>query len=578
MMPLDSSLWTRRGFLRGVAHTSALLSVSPALAAAGTALQTTGVGHIEPALTAFIQSYMQAMYAPGMTLALVGADGRSSTGGFGYSNVDSHQPVTPDMLFQIGSISKSFCALVLLQMHDEGKLDLHAPILDHLPWLPLDMPFGKISAHHLLTHSSGLPADDALFSPDRNVRIQQAYVPGKRFWYSNLGFEILGHLAGTIDGTSYAASLRKRILNPLGMMHTQPAISDESHSAEAHSYVLFRNLAGTRAARLTAAPPITLTAASGCISCGPADMATYLRMLIAGGAGPHGRLVSDESFRLFATPVVDASEEFGPGFGYGYGIAVNTQNGAHILKHTGGMYSFASSLQVDLNARVGAFASVNAMQGYRPNPVTTYALAVLRAAENHASIPRADPLDNPREIANATDYAGLFGGASGTIEVLADGASLRLRLASGTILLERAEGDTFVAADEAWQSFPWRFQREKPSTPDGKGAVTELFYGLQWYVTAAYSGPKQIAEPEAFQSLPGRYGYGIGFLTLTTQVYTAKGTLFLDGTPLEQIGEGLFRPTAPPDSPERIQFLRIVNGKAQLVLSSGYPFQRVEIS
>src|SRR5579862_7704424 len=75
-------------------------------------------------LDTFVARYMKAMNAPGMTLALARREGKNRIATFGYSDLESREPVTPDHLFQVGSITKSFVALTCLQLHDEGKLDL----------------------------------------------------------------------------------------------------------------------------------------------------------------------------------------------------------------------------------------------------------------------------------------------------------------------------------------------------------------------------------------------------------------------------------------------------------------------
>ena len=97
------------------------------------------------ALDTFIARYMKAMNAPGMTLAVARREGPVRVASFGYSDLEARQPVTPDHLFQVGSISKSFVALTCLQLHDEGKLDLERPILDYLPWLPIVAKQGTIT-------------------------------------------------------------------------------------------------------------------------------------------------------------------------------------------------------------------------------------------------------------------------------------------------------------------------------------------------------------------------------------------------------------------------------------------------
>src|SRR5262249_17298581 len=108
-------------------------------------------------------------------------------------------------------------------------------------------------------------------------------------------------------------------------------------------------------------------------------MGLYASMLANRGQGPKARVLSEESFALLVKPWIKA-DEFGPKASYGYGLMIDEMDGHTIARHTGGMVSFMSALQVDLDENVSAFASINAMQGYRPNPVAAYALKALGAA------------------------------------------------------------------------------------------------------------------------------------------------------------------------------------------------------
>jgi CubicO group peptidase (beta-lactamase class C family) len=104
------------------------------------------------ALDRFIAGYCEAMNAPGLTLGLAGAEGPLRAASYGYADLAAKIPVSPSHLFEIGSITKSFVALVILQLHEEGKVDLQAPIHGYLPWLAMETDFGDILIHHLLTH------------------------------------------------------------------------------------------------------------------------------------------------------------------------------------------------------------------------------------------------------------------------------------------------------------------------------------------------------------------------------------------------------------------------------------------
>src|ERR1044071_8352229 len=148
-------------------------------------------------------------------------------------------------------------------------------------------------------------------------------------------------------------------------------------------------------------------------------------MLANRGRGPQRALVSPESFELFSTRHIKA-EEFGPTASYGYGMAVDELDGNPLLRHTGGMVSYMSALQVDIAAGIGGFASVNAQQGYRPNAVVKYALQLMRAQVEGKKSPVAPAPDSEWDVANAGDYSGVFKGEHGQLEFARDGTKLFL--------------------------------------------------------------------------------------------------------------------------------------------------------
>ena len=136
-------------------------------------------------------------------------------------------------------------------------------------------------------------------------------------------------------------------------------------------------------------------------------MAKYIRMLLNRGALPKGRILSDDSFGLFIKPAIKSPFR-GEDASYGYGLWVSDMEGHTRLRHTGGMVAFSSSIDVDLTAGVGAFASVNAnLRGYRPVAVTRYAIDLLNASLAGEPLPDAPASPpSPTEIKNADDYSG----------------------------------------------------------------------------------------------------------------------------------------------------------------------------
>ncbi len=594
---------TRRRFLSASAYSAALAATSRPIFAQ----QTPENPHPEPTpsapavtpldqrLDAYIAAYMPAMNAPGMTLGLTDSTRTLRTVGYGLANIDAKVPVTPEHLFQIGSITKSFVALVLMQLRDEGKLDVHKPVLDYLPWLPIAEPFGPITVHHLLTHTSGLPDASDVFLTAPEARHIQGFAPGEHFHYCNLGFGILGHLAAKLDGRPWYECVKARILTPLEMHDTQAVIATPSRPRAAIGYSPFwDDQVYARQGQLAVADYLVMDDTAGCIESTPADMATYLRMMLNHGKTPAGsaapRIVSDEGFTLFSTPYIKA-EEFSPTASYGCGIAVDTLDGHKILRHTGGMIAFASSIHVDLDGGVAAFASINAMQGYRPTAVTQYAVRLLRAQSEARPLPADEPLQNPEVIDNAADYAGSYKSEDGSELVFhvqsgraeaghPDGARLSLVAAGRPITLQKDGGDSFISTvPGVFADYDIVFKREETtarSTAKAPGKVIQVSYGSKWYAGKDYSGPRSFPVPEDYQPFIGRYRTQ-SIWGGDVRVFVLQGRLVLSDAALTRIGANLFRIGDEAWNPDTVEFFSIADGKAQMMKLVGLDLWRIEV-
>lgn len=542
-------------------------------------------------LDSYIAAYMTAMNAPGLTLGLTDAGRTIRTAGYGYADVDARVAVNVDHLFQIGSITKSFVTLVLLELRDEGKLDLQKPVLDYLPELPIEAGFGPINVHHLLTHTSGLPDNLDVFMSDPTARLVQGFKPGEHFHYCNAGFGILGLLAAKLDGRPWRRCVEARILAPLEMTQTVGVISTASRGRSAIGYQPFwDDQVYPRQGRLSPAPNLVMDDTAGCIASTPGDMARYLRMLLNRGQGPHGRVVTEESFALMTTPYIKAPD-FSSTASYGYGIAVDTLDGHKILRHTGGMVAFASSIHVDLDGGVAAFASINAMQGYRPTAVTEYAVRLLRAVRESKALPASPALASPLEVDNAADFAGAFTASDGRkLEFAANGNRLSLVDGGESIPLQHGGGGSFFSTITGrFASYPFEFGRKDAEAgtqpagePAAKGAdakkppVVEVSYGPDWYVNQNYSGAQAFSEPADYAALTGRYRSDSAWGS-DVRVYVLKGRLMLDGELLSRIGGALFRAGDESWMPDTAEFLHVFEGKARLLRFAGMDFARVEV-
>lgn len=579
---MTEELLTRRDFIRAGCQTAAAAALARSLdaraapALLGTFAPQPGAARadaLRPAfahIDQFVARHMAEAEAPGLTLSLADASGLLRASTYGFADLKTRARVTPDTLFEIGSISKSFVAVALLQLRDEGKLDFNRPVTDYVPWLKLETRFDPVTVHHLVTHTAGLPGAplllDALLAP-----LWTAYRPGARFLYSNTGYNILGFVVEAADGRPFAEALRARVLAPLGMAASFPVITNETRRLMAVGY---RPLPDDRPwpARgpLGEAPWFEVDIAAGSVASTPADMASYMRALINRGRLPDGRrLFSEESFKLLTAPAI-RSPFRGEEASYGYGLWVSDIGGHTRLRHTGGMVAFSSALDVDVTGRVGAFASVNAsLRGYRPVAVTKFAVETLNAALSGKTLPALPaPAAPAEEVRNAADFAGTYAAPGGRKLVLAaEGQRLLLLHKGRRVVLERAPPpDTFIVRHPDFELFLLGFAREG-------NVVTEAFHGGDWYAGARYAGAREFDYPKEWEGFVGHYHndspwYG------DMRVVLRKGRLWLGGLqPLVPKPDGTFG-ASDPEAPDRVGFESIVAGRAMRMNYSGVIFRR----
>lgn len=202
----------------------------------GLASQSAKYGDVFAELDRFVEQFMREMNSPGMTLVFADREGVQRVTTYGFGDLDRQRKLEADELFQIGSITKSFLALALLQMREEGKLDLNKPIVEYLPWFRVQSSFAPVTTHHLLTHTSGLPGAPEVFPSEPAQRHLAAYAPGEQFHYNNMAFTLLGYLAWTLDGRELPEIFRERIFKPLGMSQSEPVIDFDMRARMPRSY------------------------------------------------------------------------------------------------------------------------------------------------------------------------------------------------------------------------------------------------------------------------------------------------------------------------------------------------------
>ncbi|MCM3904665.1 MAG: beta-lactamase family protein [Pyrinomonadaceae bacterium] len=573
-----STTISRRALLRngfnaglGVAVFGGLPGIGRPILAASASFQR-AADRFQPAykrLDAFIAQHMNETGAPGMTLALADRNGLLRTSQYGFADLKAGVKVGPQTLFEIGSISKSFVAIAILSLADEGKIDLHKPVIEYLPWLKIESKYAPFTTHHLLTHTAGLSAVPLLMRVAATT-LTTGSEPGARFLYSNIGYVLLGFLLEAIDRRPFPEVLLKRVMEPLGMTSSAPVITNAIKERLAIGYVpLHEDRPFPLRGKITEAPWLEVPEAAGSVAATAGDMVPYLQMLLNRGLGPRGRVISEKSFELLVKPVIKAPFR-GEDASYGYGLWNSDVSNRTLVRHTGGMVAFSSAMYADLTDGFAAFASVNAnLRGYRPVAVTRYALDLLYAASRNQELPALPPPQaTPDSVNNAGDYAGTFSAPDGKkLVLIAQGEKLILQHGSQRIVLEQAGRDRFIVKHPDYDLFALRFGRDKD-------IVVEAFHGPDWWTNERYAGPKVFEYPKEWDSVTGTYRsdspwYG------SSRLSVRKGRLILDDQqlllPLEP---GIFRPQGDINSAERMTFDTLVNGKTMHLNFSGIDFYR----
>ncbi|MBX7119777.1 MAG: beta-lactamase family protein [Gemmatimonadaceae bacterium] len=320
-----------------------------------------------PAVDSLIARFAAERRVPGYAYGII-IDGRlAHVVAGGIRDVRTGARTDTASVFRIASMSKSFAALAILQLRDEGKLSLDAPAEQYVPELrglryaTTDAP--RITVRHLLTHSAGFPEDnpwgdqqldrtEAEFSAMLRGGIPFSTAPGTAYEYSNYGFAILGRIVTNVAGMPYARYLRERILLPLGMRHTTLETRDVDPARLAYGYRL-------QDGQWLLEPPLPDGAfgVMGGMLTTPADLTRWVAFLLdawpardGAETGPVKRSSVREMQQLQrfsgASAVAGGEQLTLNAGGYGFGLRVNQNCDFRVaVSHTGGLPGYGSIMK-----------------------------------------------------------------------------------------------------------------------------------------------------------------------------------------------------------------------------------------
>jgi CubicO group peptidase (beta-lactamase class C family) len=515
-------------------------------------------------LEAYVKQQMRAAGTPGLALALTDRQGSLHLGSYGLADVASRAPVSGETLFEIGSISKSFTALALLQLKDEGRIDLQAPVTDYLPWFQVPSRYGAITLHHLLSHTAGIImgtefTGEARYEVWALRETEVASAPGARFRYSNTGYKALGLVLEEVLGQSYGEIIQARILDPLGMGATDAVITHETRRRLAVGHgPFYDDRPAHRDHGLAPSTWLETATGDGSIAATASDLATYVRLLLNRGQDPRNRLLSETAFELMTQRVIAAPEDDEDHeMYYGYGLFIREEEGHTVVGHGGGMVGYTASILADLDDGLGAVALVNGPG--EPGKVTQYALEVLGATRQGHELPPLPAAPDPEVAEEAAEYTGSYQSPRATFSLAAEGDRLVLAYGGERMALEKRGKDLFYVPHRDFGRFLLRFGRAGEQ-------VVEACHGADWYFNERYNGPLEFDSPPEWAAYAGHYRAHNPWHT-NFRVVQRKGVLLLvepwgAEEELVALGAGLFRVGKEEHSPERLRFETVLGGQA----------------
>lgn len=322
---------------------------------------------------------------PGLAVSVVIGDSVAHVAGFGDADRETGAAVSPETLFQIGSVTKPLTATLAGLLRDRGTIAYEDRVADYL-WEPAVLPDTTITVDHLLTHTSGLPGDaPTLRRPHDDYPIlafthfelyrsleasELAFPPGSDWSYSNFGYGVLGHVMEQATGRPYETLLRKELLEPLGMKSSTGTLWPELRDRLATPYY-YDEASG----RLTPYSPWDEEALfpAGGLSSTVGDLGRFVAFLLWAADDEESRLDAETLRRQQSI-----RHRLSPSHGYGMGWFVENRKGlGRVVYHGGGVDGYSAWLEVAMDRGVGVVVLVNSGEGAPIVPLARWVLAEL---------------------------------------------------------------------------------------------------------------------------------------------------------------------------------------------------------
>jgi len=314
--------------------------------------------------------------------------------GFGFQDVEKKTPATADTVYRVGSISKLFTDIAVMQLVEQGALDLDAPVQTYLPdFNPKNTSVVAVTLRQLMSHRSGLVRESPVghyFDPTQPTLTQTVaslnqtalvYPPNTRTKYSNAAVSVVGAVLEKVLSTSHPDQVRKTILNPLRMDHSSFTVTP------AIEPILATGWMRTYDGRQFQAPTFLLgTGPAGNLYSSVNDLAKFVSCLFNDGRTDDGRILTPESLDTMTTAIKDSQ---GNDQGFGLGFSVESFDKFKKIGHGGAVYGFSTQLEAIPERKLGvvAAASSDGTNGVVQR-IAEYALRLMIATKDGKPLPK----------------------------------------------------------------------------------------------------------------------------------------------------------------------------------------------
>jgi CubicO group peptidase (beta-lactamase class C family)/D-alanyl-D-alanine dipeptidase len=520
-------------------------------------------------LERFITHEMADKGLPALSIALVDGQTVVWARGFGFANPRDSTPATARTVYRVGSVSKLFTDIGVMQLVERGALDLDAPVTRYLPgFTPGGTGASAITLRELMSHRAGLVREPPVghyfdrSSPTLQATVNSlnltrlTYPPKQKTKYSNAGVAVAGLVLQTVGRAPFASYLADSVLRPMGLHDS--AFEPDAALAQRLAQATMWTLDG----RTFEAPTFQLgMAPAGSMYSTVVDLGRFMSILFEKGRTPGGHVLSERSLHEMWRPQF---AERGARSGFGLGFDVSALDGHRVVRHGGAIYGFATELAALPDDRLGvAVAITKDGANIVASRVATAALRLMLATARRAALPEPQ-ITAPVTLALAKQIEGSYGAGDRRVDVVARDSAVYLTRASGMARsrLRFVAGDTLVVDDEL--SFGPRVRR----------AADRLIVGSDTLSRVARTRPAN--PPQRWAGLIGEYGWDYNTLYILERDGRLHALIeWFFQYPLREIAADSFAfPASGLYDGERVTFTRRPDGYATAVRVGGVEFPR----